>query len=702
MLGLRRLWGIEWPAGGRAGAGRVNRKARRRAAKIARADLEAGPPRADISDTLAKAGQLRDRGRTVEAEVLYLHVLRAIPEQPDALHWLGVFQHMRGQSNSALELLRLATALHSDPLYLFHLGEVQRALGDFALAVKTYLQAIRLAPGVADLRFGLGSALLELGRAAEAVEQLRLAIRLAPSDAQAHNNLANALTQLGQGEAAIEHYRWALQLQPSLCEANLNLGLALADRGQYEEAIPYFHKGLQADTGLVAAWLGLVRSLLHSERVEDALEVARKAVELHPRSAEVQGILGQSLFRQNLIEQALMAFRTAVELNPNYADAYFNAGACLQSLGLFAEAAEAHERALALRPDLTEAHYNLAMIGERVSAESRIAQLQALLFRPALSERKRTHAYFALGKLMEGRADFDSAFEYYRRGNDLKARSLPFDPQRHVDFVDRLISTFDESFFAARRECGEPSETPVFILGMPRSGTSLVEQILACHPKVHGAGELNHMRQMVKALPSRLGCEQPFPDCTHLLDDQLAGQLAREYLDRLRQCAPPGIRRVTDKLTGNYLRLGLIAVLLPSARVIHCRRNPLDTCLSCYLQSFAHGLSFTYDLSHLGLVYRQYVRLMDHWRQVLPLRIIDQDYEALVVDQVSQSKRLVTFCGLSWDERCLAFHRQARQVNTASFWQVRQPLYSSSVERWRSYSNHLRPLLDSLGDLIES
>jgi tetratricopeptide (TPR) repeat protein len=434
--------------------------------------------------------------------------------------------------------------------------------------------------------------------------------------------------------------------------------------------------------------------LRRQAQYREALDAAMRATTLAPHEHAAAFELGNVLRELERFDEAIDWYRKTIELKPDDAEAHLSIGVCLQSLGRFDEATESHERALALRPDLGEVHYNLAMIEGRRTPETHIAQLQALTARPGLSERERSHAFFALGKIMEAKGDLDRAFEQYRRANELRARDMGFDPQRHVDFVDRLIATFDEGFFAARRGLGDPSDVPIFILGMPRSGTSLVEQILSCHPEVQGAGELDHMRQLVSALPARLGAERTFPDCAHLIEGRHARQLAKEYLDVLRQRAPTP--RVTDKATGNYLRLGLIAVLVPNARVIHCRRDPLDTCLSCYFQNFAHGLSFTYDLGHLGLVYRQYVRLMDHWRKVLPNPILDLDYEALIADQDGQSRRLVDFCGLAWDSRCLRFHEHGRPVRTASFWQVRQPLYDSAVGRWRCFAPYLGPLFEAL------
>ncbi len=683
----------------------MNRKARRQATKAARKGPSADTAEASVSElqrTLTDAAKHRVAGRLAESEALYRRVFKADPEQPVALHWLGVLAHTRGQNEAALDLLERAASLSpADPLCLFHLGEIRRAVGRYEGAVDSYRQALACEPGMTDIRFGLGSALLELGHAGEAASELRRAIELCPDDAEAHNNLANALAELGELDAAIEQYRSALKIRPGYAETHMNLGLALVEKELDEEAVTRFRRAVEIDPRLEGAWLKLILCLLRLEQTDAAYDTACQAVRLHPDYAEAYDALGQCLSKQGRLNEALEAYRKAVEIRPDFAEAHFNVGVCLQSEGRFAEASKAHARALELRPDLAEAEYNLAAIEDGQSRDDQVTRLDALLSLSEIPDRERINASFALAKIHEARGDVDAAFDLYRRGNEIKARNLPFDPGRHLNFIDRLIATFDGAFFSTRRSFGQASPLPVFVLGMPRSGTTLVEQILASHPAVHGAGELDEMRQMVRTLPERLGTTTTFPDCAKLMDRALSQQLAEGYLDSLRERGP-GVERVTDKMTGNYLRLGLIALLLPEAWVIHCRRSPLDTCLSCYFQNFAHGLSFSYDLRHLGLVYRQYIRLMEHWHRFLPLPILDVQYENLVADQEAQSRRIVEFCDLPWDETCLHFHEQQREVRTASFWQVRQPLYTDSAGRWRAYADHIGPLIHRLGELATS
>lgn len=708
----------------------MTRRGHRLAGKTARKGMRSWPSATGLPAVLAAAAKHREAGRLGKAEASYRRVLKAAPEQPDALHWLGVLEHKRGHNERATDLLERAAALRpGDPLCLYHLGEIRRAVGRYPKAIESYRQALSLKPGVADIHYGLGTALLEAGCAEEAVTELSRAVGLSPNDPEAHNNLANALADVERVDAAVTHYRTALALRPGYAEAHLNLGLAFVQIGRDEEAEPCFCDASAADPELAEARrqlallllragradesLKLFRELIEAqpasaaaahdlgnalqslERYQDAVAWYRKVIQLSPDHADAHNNLGHCLAKLGRFEEALSDYHSAVRLRPDFAEAHFNIGLCLQSVGRFDEAVEAHQRALAHRPDLTEAHYNLSMIKRDKVDDDEIARLEVLLAKPDLAEEGRVNISFALAKIHEDRGNVDTAFAYYRGGNDLKARTLTFDAERHVDYVDRVIATFDQDFFAARRDFGVCSDLPVFIVGMPRSGTTLVEQILSSHPAVHGAGELDDVRHLVNVLSKRLETDTPYPECAAEVDRSTSEALAQEHLDSLQRRFP-ALPRITDKMTGNYLRLGLIALLLPKAAIIHCRRDPLDTCLSCYFQNFANGLNFTYDLGHLGLVYRQYDRLMAHWSRALPVPILELRYEDLIADPEATSKRIVDFCNLPWNERCLNFHDTTRQVRTASFWQVRQPVYATSIGRWCPFAHHLGPLFEML------
>jgi tetratricopeptide (TPR) repeat protein len=303
-----------------------------------------------------------------------------------------------------------------------------------------------------------------------------------------------------------------------------------------------------------------------------------------------------------------------------------------------------------------------------------------------------------LGRLYEAAGRYDEAFAHYRAANELFPKE--FDPALCTKLTDDLISTFSADFLASAPRATLPSERLVFIVGMPRSGTSLVEQILASHPAVFGAGELKDLTKIAQSMPAAVNSKQPYPLCMDKLTEARANDLAARYYRTIDKLAPPDARRVTDKMPSNHLQVGLIAVLFPEARIIHCSRNPLDICLSCYQIRFTSVMPFTYDLSDLGYYYREYQRLMRHWHEALRDRILEVNYEKVVADQAAQTRAMLDFCGLDWDERCLRFYEIDRFVATASYDQVRKPLYSSSIGRWRRYEAHLEPLRKALGDAL--
>lgn len=304
-------------------------------------------------------------------------------------------------------------------------------------------------------------------------------------------------------------------------------------------------------------------------------------------------------------------------------------------------------------------------------------------------------ACFALGNIFRDRGEPAEAFACYRRANAIRDRDFPWTSSDEEAWFEGLTSTFTAPFFDARKGFGVDSERPLFIVGMPRSGTSLIEQIIASHPEVAGGGELSDIRSLADAPPSG-GTGLPFPRSVMQLTERMSQNLAKRYLGKLDDISSSA-KHVTDKLPDNYQYLGIIALLLPRARVIFCRRDPMATCLSIYQQDFTGYHPYAYDLAKLGRRYRNHEHLLDHWRRVLPLRLLEVTYEDVVADQEGQSRRIMEFCGLEWTPQVLDFHRTARPVRTVSRWQVRQPIYRDAVDGWRAYEPFLGPLKDALG-----
>ena len=498
------------------------------------------------------------------------------------------------------------------------------------------------------------------GRGADAVERIGRALELRPDDAPMHNNLAEALRVQGRIQEAVGHYRQAIELDDGFADPHNNLGVLLRAAGEIEAAAASYEAALARRPDFPEAENNLAVVLRDLGRPEDALAHARRAVELRPR----------------------------------YAEAHNNLANALKDLGRLTEAAGHYARAIEIRPAYGQPYSNLAHCRKYGPGDDAdIARLEGLIASGGLTPDAEGEVRFALGKMHDDRGEFDAAFAEFETANRLHAPG--FERAAYTGFIDGLIATFSADFFAAREGWGVESELPVFIIGLPRSGTSLVEQILASHAQVHGAGELTDIGRLAQSLRVRVRSGKRFPDSALDIQRSQAAPLAQIYLDRLRSLAPEAAR-ITDKMPSNFLYLGFIALLYPKARVIHCRRDARDVGLSCYAQNFSHRPAFAYDLGDIGFYIREYERLMAHWQAVAPVAVLDIDYQTLIAEQESESRALVEFCGLAWDDACLAFHKSGRAVRTASSWQVRQPIYKSSAGRWQNYEPHLGPLIDAL------
>ncbi len=367
-------------------------------------------------------------------------------------------------------------------------------------------------------------------------------------------------------------------------------------------------------------------------------------------------------------------------------------------LGKFDEAMAHYDQAIGLKPDYAEAHYHRTDLKTFHAGDPDLAALEALVTENRLPPGKMLYVHFALGKALEDIGEYPGAFEHLLQANALKRRELPYDEPGYQRAFRTIAERFDEAFLEQFAGMGDPSATPIFIVGMPRSGSTLVEQILASHPLVHAAGELKNLDRVVETLSDPDGRPIPYLSNHRNLDADGLRRLGHNYLVGLPTPAA-GTTRITDKAPSNFFHIGLIRLMLPNARIIHTLRDPVDTCVSCFARLFAQGQSFSYDLAQLGGYYRWYHELMEHWRSVLPADVLlDVAYEDLVDNFEPQARRLIDFCGLPWDDRCLSFHQIGRPVRTASSVQVRRPLYRSSLARWRRYEAYLQPLLAELED----
>jgi hypothetical protein len=396
-------------------------------------------------------------------------------------------------------------------------------------------------------------------------------------------------------------------------------------------------------------------------------------------------------------DEAIEALRAALAINPNLAEAHNNLAMLLMANGATGASVEALERALDIDPQFPSAYFNLAR-AKRFESGDRALLDRALRLAESeeLSDEEAGTMHFALGKMLEDLGEFEDAFSHYQAGNAMVRGRVQYDTHLQEQWAERLKRAFTPQLAERLAPYADTSEAPIFVVGMPRSGTSLVEQILASHPEVYAAGELTRFYQFTRGMSSRMGGDQPYPECVGRLGAVQLREMAESYLDELTTMAP-GARRFTDKLPVNFMHLGLIAMTFARARIVHCTREPMAVCWSMFAQYFESGNAFAYELEEVGRFYRQYQGLMAHWEKLFPNRFYTVAYEELVRHQETVSRALLTHCGLSWDPRCLRFYETKRPVNTASVWEVRQPMYTTSVDRWKHFEPFLEELKQALG-----
>jgi tetratricopeptide (TPR) repeat protein len=631
---------------------------------------------------------LLNAGRYVELEIKARELLRLHPNAAVVWQVLGVA--LARQGKDALQVLTTAAQLLPEDAGVHNnLGNALGRLGRFDHAVASYRRALALRPDFAEAHNNLGRTFLDLGQAAAAADSCRRALELNPHYAEAHDNLGSAMLELGRPDEAAASYHRALEIQPDIAETHNNLGNAMLELGRTDEALASYRRALQVNPEFAEAHNNLGNGLRTLGQLDAAVAGYRRAIEIDPNFAGAHRNLGIALRLQGHTAEAIASCRRSLEIEPRSAATLTVLADASADNGQFVDAENLFKRAIGVEPESAEAWSGIARLRTMTRADAAwLAQAQRIADQPP-APRKEIQLRYAIGKYCDDVGDFDQAFVHFRRANELtKQHRTKHDRLQLTQIVDRIAQTYDTAWFEKARIHALESPLPVFIVGMLRSGTTLAEQILASHPAVFAAGELTHWNTAAAAYQASSEHEA----------SGLLRKRAHDYLQLLRGLSR-GALRVVDKMPTNFAFLGLIHAALPNARIIHMRRNPIDTCLSIYFQDFEAAVSYANDLEDLAHYYTEYVRVMNHWRSTLPPQaILDVPYEGLVSDQETWSRRMLDFIGLPWDPRCLEFHATHRTVITASKWQVRQKISDSSVLRWRNYEKFLGPLL-RLGDL---
>lgn len=544
------------------------------------------------------------------------------------------------------------------PEALYHSGIIAIQTGRYQNAVDLLQQAINVHPDNPDYFYYLGMAAMESNNDGMALQAFERALALRPDYAAAYNDLGTLQEKNGKIDAAIDCYRKAIKYKPDCCDAYFNLARTYGIIGDAEAAISNYEKVLELD----------------------------------PRDSDAYNNLGNYLKEKGETAKAVELYRKSIQFNPDSSRAYCNMGRAMRDMGDKEGALAAFRKALSLKPGDYEALYELALSEHHSEYNDDLQAMEELLQKPATTSDQKMHLSFGLGKAFEELKEYDRAFNYFKNGNTLKRNTFKYSIERDKEYFNKIKDIFNTKFFSTHKEYGHKNNSQIFIVGMPRSGTTLVEQIIASHPQVQGAGEFSDFKHELFG-DTDITSKQ-FTDFIIRLEQHDIEQLGDKYIKII---APhqKGRDYITNKSTQNFIYIGLIRLIFPQAKIIHCQRDPIATCLSCYKHLFSQGSWYAYDLHELASFYLLYRDLMQHWHATLPAFIFDNQYEDLIADQENQTKKLLDFCGLSWDERCLNFHRTKRSVKTASFQQVRRPIYTSAVAFWKNYEKHLGILMQA-------
>lgn len=603
--------------------------------------------------------QLYKLGLMLEAEQVFQKFVHKHPGHADALHFCGLTAHSLGRHAEAASLIE---------------------------------RAIIIEPRRAIFHLNLSLCLAALGQRT-AIEHLRRAVEMQPDLVDAWYNLAVLYSQEKNDAAAEESYRKLLALAPNHLTALNNLGDLLSRMGRNDEAARVLSRALELSPNFTDAQYNLARLILDEQPAKAAL-LLDQVIRARPEWIDAYRLYSKAQAKNGAHATALDMLIRALEKAPAEANLQNDVGLIQLEMGDLASSHRAFEKALAIDSTHVHALYNLAFSVKAEKNPALLAKLNAVIQNSEdLPSDMRAMLHFAAGHLQEAGQDYDAAFKEFEQANKLKG--AVYDANQ-VEAHFAAIKTVFTPDLIAEYACHNDFDQPVFIVGMPRSGTTLTEQILASHPQATGVGELILLNQMANTLGDILKTEEKYPACISHLNCDIANQLAKAYLNELRRRAGKDAVRISDKMPGNFVHLGLIALLLPNAKIIHCQRNPLDTCVSCFTANFTGFLPYAYNLTHLGHYYRCYQDLMAYWASVMPVPFHTMEYERLIADPEVEIRRLIDYLDLPWSDDCLTPHQTARAVATASNVQVRTPIYRHAVNRSARYIKHLDSLRRAL------
>ena len=638
-----------------------------------------------------------------------------------------------GNIGSALELCRDSLQQNPDDVNLTALmGALLLKARETKMAESFLRRAVELAPNFAKPHEDLGYLLVQTGRLEEAIESLQNATRLDPSSEQGWMTLGRALASVGRGSDADNAFEAAFELNPikkklafaaehhragriedaeksyrEVLNADANnvdamrfLAGICAEKDQVEEAEVLLHRAIGLAPDYSLAYMDLAGLFNEQHRYEEAIALLKTSVQLESTSARPNFMLASNLSTAGRTDEATAAYKRVIELKQDHAGAWLGLGHNLKTIGAQEEAIEAYRRCIELKPDNGETYWSLANLKTYKLTVDDINAMNSALENEELGDSSAVNFSFALAKAHEDQGDFETAWKFYYQGNTKQRGLEHYDPVQTEVTNDEVIEVFSQELLERFAGQGHADPAPIFVLGLPRSGSTLIEQILASHSMVEGTSELPYVGRVATSLNRNRADGINYPFSVRELKAGNLQRMGQQYLAMAslhRQTDKP---LFVDKMPNNFPSIGLIKLMLPNAKIIDARRYPLDSTFSCYRQLFAKGQTFVYDLTEIGEYFLQYQRLMDHWHDVLPGQILTMQYEEVATDLEVQVRRLLDFCGLPFEENCLRFYETDRAVRTASSEQVRQPIYTKSIHYWRNYDHHLDELIETLSPIL--
>ena len=647
---------------------------------------------------------LREAGRLDEATAALKLGISMDPNQPDAFNSLGLVYHAQKKRDEAEEAMRQALKLRPDyAMAMINLGMVLQEKKKEKEAAELFRRALAIDPDNPMGLSNLGQILVEIGEhddLDEAEMLCKRAIAFTPDRPHPINNLGNVYRSMGRFEEAVECYQKAMALAPNMAMPINNMGQALHGRARYDEATEYYYNALAFEPSSARFHANLASLFKDEDKFEEALERYRHALVIDPEHIESLCGMGRVYIQLMKTEEAEACFRKALEIDPEASGPRMGLAGLYSELGEFDRVEEQYTEVIKEHPKVIEIYYQRATHHKGKVSDADLAMMESLLKQKYLGEGGRSQLNFALGAVHDKRKNYEEAAQNFRVANENQTaarlkRNETYDPNTFTTFIGNVIQGFTPQTVARFKGQGSPSHRPIFVVGLPRSGTTLTEQILASHPAVHGAGELSEINKTFTDLGTTLGLPQA------------------ESFQALRQLTVPGLRAsaeaylrelqkldasapfVVDKMPDNVNMLGWIHMLFPNARIIHCKRDLRDIALSCWQTSFG-AIRWANDWNHIAGRFINYLRVANHWKTIPGLEVLEFPYEQVIADPEVQARKLVEYAGLEWHPNCMKFHETKRQVRTASLSQVREPIYKSSVAKWKNYEGELAPLVEAL------